>query len=114
MPTPVSSAEVAVGAGEHQVLFYDRDPDLTEAVAGYLAGALRAGGGAIVVATEAHRRAFAAQLASVGVDLSAVGDRAVAWLDAAEVMATFMPAGRIDAEAFHREVGSAIAKAAAG
>ena len=39
----VSSAEVRAGPGEHAVLFYDRDSDLAETVAGYLAGVLRAG-----------------------------------------------------------------------
>jgi anti-sigma regulatory factor (Ser/Thr protein kinase) len=67
----------------------------------------------IVIATEAHRRAFARQLAAVGAGPLAVGDRAVVWLDAAEVLASFMPAGRIDGEAFHREVGCTIAKASA-
>jgi hypothetical protein len=41
MPTMVSSAGVGVGAGEHEVLFYDDDADLAQVVAGYVAGALR-------------------------------------------------------------------------
>lgn len=113
MPRTVSSAEVGVGAGEHAVLFYERDSDLAETVAGYLAGVLRAWGVAIVIATEGHRRAFGRELAAAGVDLAAGGEQAVVWLDAGEVLARFMPAGGIDAEAFDREVGAVVTKAAA-
>ena len=66
---------VWVGAGDHVVEFYERDSELSRSVADYLVWALRVGGVAIVIATEAHRRAFGRQLAAVGVDLEAVGDR---------------------------------------
>jgi anti-sigma regulatory factor (Ser/Thr protein kinase) len=112
MPTAVGSAGW-VGVGDHVVEFYERDPALAESVADYLAGPLRDGGVAVVIATEPHRRAFARQLAAVGAGPSAVGGQAVAWLDAADLLSTLMPAGRIDGEEFHREVGTIIAKASA-
>ncbi len=72
---------------------------------------------AIAIATGAHRNAFAVRLAAAGIAPIAPvhddGEPAVVWLDAAEVLATFTPAGRIDAEAFRREVGSVVAAAAA-
>lgn len=112
MPTAVGSG-AGVGVGDHVVEFYEHDAALAESVADYLAEPLRAGGVAIVIATTAHRRAFARQLAAVGAGQQAVDERAVVWLDAAEVLASIMAAGRIDGQAFHREVGSVIEKAAA-
>ncbi len=108
------TGEVGVGVGDHFVQFYERDSALAQLVGGYLAGAVQLGGVAIVIATGAHRRAFEARLAAAGIDLArADGDGAVVWLDAAEVLARFMPAGGIDVGAFGREVGSVVAQAAA-
>ena len=108
------TGEVGVGAGDHFVQFYERDSALAPLVGGYLAGAVQVGGVAIVIATEAHRRAFGARLAAAGIDLArADREQAVVGLDAAEVLARFMPARGIDVEAFGREVGSVVAQAAA-
>lgn len=52
-------------------------------------------------------------MVAAGVDLGAGGGQAVVWLDAGEVLARFMPAGGIDAEAFDREVGAVVTNAAA-
>ncbi len=101
-------------AGDHFVQFYEHDSGLAELVAGHLAGAVQAGGMAIVIATEAHRRAFGTRLAAAGIDLArADREQAVVWLDATEVLARFVPAGGIDVEAFRREVGAIAAHAAA-
>ncbi len=101
-------------AGDHFVQFYEDDSGLAELVGGHLAGAVKAGGVAIVIATEAHRRAFGARLAAAGIDLArADREEAVVWLDATEVMARFVPARGIDVEAFRREVGAVVAQAAA-
>ena len=103
---------VGAGAGDHVVQFYERDSALAQLVGGYLAGAVQVGGVAIVIATEAHRRAFGARLAAAGIDLArADGEPAVMWLDAAEALARLMPAGGIDLQAFGREVGSVVAQA---
>lgn len=108
------TGDVGAGAGDHFVQFYERDSALAQLVGGYLARAIQAGGVAIVIATEAHRRAFGARLAEAGIDLPrAEREQLVVWLDAGEVLARFMPAGGIDVEAFGREIGSVVAQGAA-
>ena len=110
----VGAGEVGAGAGDHVVQFYERDSALAQRVGGYLAGAVQVGGVAIVIAAEAHRRAFGARLTAAGVDLTrGDGEQGVVWLDAAEVLARFMPGKRIDVEAFRCEMGSVVAQAAA-
>ncbi len=58
--TTVETRRIAAGAGDHVVQFYDDDAGLAHTVGGYLADGLHAGGAAIIVAAEEHRRAFAA------------------------------------------------------
>lgn len=109
----VETQDIAVGTGEHVVQFYERDAELIGAVGPYLAAAARAGEVAIVIATEAHRRAFAAELEAEGIDLaqiSAVGS--FLSLDAAGTMAAFTVHGQIDHDAFHEVIGGLVRKAA--
>ena len=74
----VALEEITVGAGEHVVQFYEDDSQLAQTVGGYLTAALEDGAVAIVIATEAHRRLFAAELEAAGVDLAASSLRRVA------------------------------------
>ena len=53
----------------HAVQFYEREEFLVDAVADYLAGGLEAGEPVIVIATEAHRRAFTERLGDKGIDV---------------------------------------------
>jgi KaiC/GvpD/RAD55 family RecA-like ATPase len=77
-----------VADGEHVVQFYDRDADLVRAVGDYLTRAISEGEAAIVIATEAHRRAFEADMAAGGIDVArAVVDGSLVWLDPREVRA---------------------------
>lgn len=97
------------GTGEHVVQFYDSESDLAHAVGRYLARALHAGDASIVIATPAHRAAFAAELATAGVDLGKVErERTIVWLDATELLSRLMPEGRIDADAFRSVVGDIV------
>jgi MEDS: MEthanogen/methylotroph, DcmR Sensory domain len=107
---------VGVGTGYlnvgHVVQFYGHDEELADTVAGYLLEALDAGGAAIVIATAAHRREFAARLAGAGADLAAAArSGAYLALDASETMRSFVTAGRIDAAAFERVIGDLIGRA---
>jgi hypothetical protein len=91
---------------DHVVQFYDRAEDLTANVGRYLAGALHAGGGAIVAATGAQLEAFSARLPAEGVNFAsarASGDLIV--LDAAETLATLMVNGRPDRARFDTVIG---------
>ncbi len=55
----------------HAIRFYDQDDALVETVAPFLASAIKAGGVAVMVATEEHRRACEHGMAAAGVDVVA-------------------------------------------
>jgi anti-sigma regulatory factor (Ser/Thr protein kinase) len=68
---------------------------------------------AIVIATEAHRQLFAAELKAAGVYPAASRpDGTLIMLDAAATMAGFIDAGQVDHDGFRRIVGSVIRGAA--
>lgn len=105
----MQTQEIPVHAGDHAVQFYKHGPELARTVGLYLAGGLRVGGAAIVIATEAHRQAFGLELDAAGIDLpKAVADRRLVLLDAAETLARFMPDDQIDAKAFREVIGSLV------
>ena len=101
---------------DHLVELYDSDADLAASVRAFLAPAVDGGDTALVVATAAHRAAFAAAFAAAGHDLgrAEAAGRYVA-LDAAEVLAGFMVDGMPDPARFRAVVGPRLAaEAAAG
>ena len=104
--------EITVGAGEHVVQFYEDESQLAATVGGYLTAALEDGAVAIVIATEAHQRLFAAELEAAGVDLGASSlDGSLVLLDAAATMAGFIDVGQVDRAGFGRIVGSVVGRA---
>ncbi len=105
--------DVSFDGGGHVVHFYEHVPELVEAVAGYVAAGVAADEVAIVIATEAHRDAFAMALETIGIDTAEAraGERLV-FLDAATTMAAFMRDGQIDRDAFHEVVGGLLRSAA--
>lgn len=109
---PVETEDTAVVPGEHIVQFYDRDSELLETVGGYLVDAAREGAVAIVIATEAHRRAFQARVSAAGIDLeqARAAGRFVS-LDAQATIARLVCGGRIDGGAFRRVVGGVVREA---
>ena len=109
----VQSRESMAGGGEHVVQFYDHDSDLASAVGDYLSSAVMSGEVAIVIATDAHRRAFEAEMASAGVN-TAQARRAgsVLWLDAGGLLSRFAREGDVDAGAFEDVVGSMLREVA--
>jgi MEDS: MEthanogen/methylotroph, DcmR Sensory domain len=95
----------AAGPRDHVVHFYDDEFELARTVGGYLRDAAAAGAVAIVIATDPHRQAFEAESASAGIDpLEACDNGTLVLLDASTTMASFLQAGRVDADAFHAEV----------
>ena len=93
----------------HVVQFYGHDDELAAGVIPYLAEAIEAGGVAIVIATEAHRRAFAA-----GMDLTGAATTRLILLDAAEAMDTLLVDGRLAAHRFDKLIGDLVRDTAAG
>jgi anti-sigma regulatory factor (Ser/Thr protein kinase) len=109
----VDHPDIATDPGDHVVQFYERDADLVAAVAQYLAVAIDAGGVAVAVATETHRRALEHQLVKAGVDLAEARHRGqFVLLDAATMLSTIVAPGRIDGDAFHTVIGRLIGEAA--
>src|SRR4051794_33867537 len=91
----------------HAVQFYRSDAHLVRTVSNFLADGLRAGQPLIVVATEAHRRAFADSLRREGLDTDELlSGREAEWLDARETLEVFMEAGMPDRELFMGTVGA--------
>ncbi|HEY4825920.1 MAG TPA: MEDS domain-containing protein [Solirubrobacteraceae bacterium] len=104
-----------VRSGEHVVLFYEHDAELAKTVGRYLADAIDAGGSAVMIATEAHRQAFEAELEAAGIDVAqAAADDTLVSLDAAHTLGSFMPSERIDPDAFRRVLVPIIQSAAQG
>jgi anti-sigma regulatory factor (Ser/Thr protein kinase) len=110
--TMLELEDIAVGASDHVVRFYELESELSETAGRYLIDGARAGEVAIVVATQAHRRAFEAELAAAVID-PAESRRAgtLVWLDAAATMARFITGGRIDRDAFDRVIGAVVRQA---
>jgi hypothetical protein len=99
----------------HVVQVYGRDEELADRVADYLRRALDDSGVAIVIATQAHRRAFEARLTAAGADMAAaVHSGAYLALDADETLRAFVTAGELDPDRFERVIGGLIRQAAEG
>jgi hypothetical protein len=93
------------GAGDHAVLFYRDEEELTDRVSEYLLPAIQDGGVAIVVATPDHRRSFERHLAGAGVDVAAArAHGAYLAADASETMRGFMVAGWPDPAGFWQAI----------
>jgi hypothetical protein len=90
------------------VQFYGHDDELAAGVVPYLAEALQAGGVAVVIATEAHRQAFAA-----GIDLGGESVGRLIMLDAAEAMDALLVDGRLAAHRFEKLIADLIRDIAA-
>jgi hypothetical protein len=108
------------GPHDHVVQFYGHDDELAAGVAPYLAEGIHAGGVAIAIATEPHRRVFAARLAEAGIDPASGRARpgrtgpALVMLDAGEAAGALLVDGRIDPHRFDTLIGDLVRGAAAG
>lgn len=109
----VETEDIAADHGGHVVKFYERDDELVAAVVPYLAAGLQSGEVAVVIATEAHRRAFVTALACNGVGVAlAQANGSLLALEAESTLAAIMVDGQIDRDAFHEVVGAIISQAA--
>lgn len=108
-------ASESLSPHHHAVQFYGSDQILMQTVAGFLAGGLITGQPAVVIATPAHRTAVFDELGRRLIDVNAarrIGD--LVFLDANEILATFMRGDMPDASAFRHTVGGVIGQALAG
>jgi anti-sigma regulatory factor (Ser/Thr protein kinase) len=111
----VEIQETALGRCEHIVQFYEHDSELVASVVPYLAAGVRAGETTIVVAGDAHLRAFAQGLAAAGIEVPPVGGAGgdLVALDAASTLASLTVDGQLDGDAFAAIVGGRVRRAAA-
>lgn len=111
---PGGDGQLAGTRAGHAVQFYGDDDELAASVGSYLGEGLAAGGTAVIVATEAHRLAFAAGLAVAGADAGAAGAAGrLVTADAAGMLAGFLAGGRLDRSRFHDAAGGLIGRVAA-
>ena len=93
--------------------FYERDEDLVARVAQHVAGALAKGAHVIVLATDAHARAFERRLRETGTDIdAAIAGGIYESLDADDLLQQLAPGGSPDPQAFDRIVGRRVRAAA--
>ena len=90
----------------HMVHLYERDADLCRETARYIRDGVEAGDAAIVIATEEHRRACAAELALLGLDVEDALHRGrILVFDAASLLSGLVHDELIDGAAFRAKIG---------
>jgi signal transduction histidine kinase len=93
----------------HAVQFYEGEGFLFDNVAHFVGAGLDAGEAVVIIATEAHRAAFAARLRLQGFDVAAAGASGqLTLLDARETLAHFMIGDQPDPERFRSVVGGTL------
>ncbi|HSH17913.1 MAG TPA: ATP-binding protein [Candidatus Saccharimonadales bacterium] len=93
----------------HDVQFYDDEPYLIGCLKDYVAAALRAGEGCIVIATKDHLRLLQGRLAEEGVDTAAArSEGTCVFLDAHATLGSFMANGMPDAASFEAAIGGLV------
>jgi hypothetical protein len=96
-----------VGESGHDVQFYRTDAQLVAAASAFLADGIRNGQPIVVIATPAHRKAFAESLKEQGLDPDQLfSGRVAVWLDAREALGSFMERGTPNRELFIAAIGS--------
>lgn len=106
--SPLSSASTSpLGARFHSVQFYRDDAYLIEQLGNFVAPAINAGAGILLVTTRGHRDSLFARLRSYGTDfVLAVTSQRFVLLDAEETLEKFMVKGQPDAARFEAVIGA--------
>jgi hypothetical protein len=97
-------------ADRHLVHFYGHDEELAAGVGAYVVETIRAGGTAIVIATEAHRQLFTAQLDRAGLN-PCPASASLLMLDAREAADALLIDGRIAPHRFDKLIGDLVREA---
>jgi DNA-binding NarL/FixJ family response regulator len=100
-------------AGRHEAVFYSNDRQLLDHLSRFVAAALNAGNGAVVIATGAHQESLVRSLEASGVDIAAALEqgRYIA-MDAADALSLCMLNGLFDSVQFLQSFESLMLKAA--
>ena len=103
---------LGANSGDHLVLFYRTDEEMTERVGRYLHRALAVGGVAVAIATPKHRLMLEGWLAGGGTDVAAARARGrYLGRDASETVRRFEVAGWLDAAGFWQTISPLIRQA---
>jgi hypothetical protein len=91
----------------HCVQFYESDESLANSVRHFIQKGLKAGEGAVVIATESHHEVFEKQLRETGVDVDQARERGqYVSFDAKETLPKLMVDGKLDPGRFNEVIGS--------
>ena len=105
----------APSAEGHLVQYYEKETFLYDRITDFLSDGLRGSDAGILIATQPHREAVAARLASRGVDVAGlVADGRYQALDAQETLAGFMVNKRPDAKRFEATIRPVLRSARGG
>jgi PAS domain S-box-containing protein len=113
--THASDSRGTLWESSHSVQFYEDEGLFLDSLSEFIGGALGAGSGCVVIATEAHRNGLAYRLTGVGLDLglAAETNRYIA-VDAAELLGQFMVDGWPDDDLFVQTVEPRLRQARSG
>lgn len=104
-----------LSACEHFVQIYEADDVFMDTLTGFMAGALRQGDGAVVIATPAHRSELKRRLSAEGFDTeSAIRNDQLLLLDAEELISKFIIDGWPDEDKFAGIIRDILARAGRG
>jgi hypothetical protein len=103
---PGNSTAAKAWQASHDVQFYDDDAYLAKSVAKFLAAGIKSAQPAIVIATAAHIKAMKAELQALGIDVDALRQSDMVWLDAHDTLSAFMEGGHPNRELFFATVGN--------
>jgi len=92
--------------GHHFVQVYQEDAPLIDAVCHYISNGLTSSEGVVVIATPEHREAIMMQLANEIADSSALHSDQYVFLDAAQLLSSFMKDGMPDREKCYAVIGA--------
>jgi hypothetical protein len=99
-------------SSHHFVEYYKEHSSLIDSVARFISIGIGRGEAAVIIATEAHRRALEKALGELDVDVEALTDQLVYYaFDAAETLELFMVNGLPDKDKFDRIFGSIVDRA---
>jgi signal transduction histidine kinase/ActR/RegA family two-component response regulator len=105
----------AMGETEHFVQFYEADGFLLNSLSGFIGTALKAGEGAIVIATKAHRDGLDELLGANGLDLATASTSGhYVSLDAAATLGKFMVDGSPEVGRFTEVIGGLVGQLSNG
>ena len=110
---PRSDLRIAREMQRHEAGFYTDESLLLDGYATFVADALDAGNGLVMVFTRSRRDRLHQRLRARGIDLDrAIADGRCLWLDVPAVLSTFMVDDRVDEARFWNSVSAVVMEAA--